>query len=117
MIGVTAPCNPATQCATNKIQRAASSITQSASPAAPKGASSAAIAEVFGPFGIRRTDRVGEGVHLISLERDPGLAKMKELQGKDPRLAAVQPNFIYRKSNWRQMQILGGCPIWLEHRK
>jgi hypothetical protein len=62
-------------------------------------ATSAAIDEVFGSFGIRRTDRVADGVYLISLERDPGIAAMKELQGKDPRLAAVQPNFIYRKSN------------------
>lgn len=43
-MGVTAPSSPATQWATNKIQRAANSISKSAGIASPKGAKSAAIA-------------------------------------------------------------------------
>lgn len=58
-----------------------------------------AIADVYGRFGIKRTQELGRGVFLVTLKEDPGFAKMEELQKQDTRIRAVQPNFVYRGSN------------------
>jgi hypothetical protein len=60
------------------------------------GADPGAVSLVYGRFGIARIQDLGHGVVLVALEQDPGLARMKELQGLDPRLKAVQPNFVYK---------------------
>jgi hypothetical protein len=41
-------------------------------------------------------EELGGGVILVALEKDPGLARMKELQAQDARIQAVQPNFVYK---------------------
>jgi hypothetical protein len=60
------------------------------------GAEVGAVAQVYGRFGLKRTDDLGGGVVLVSLEEDPGLERMTELQLQDARIKAVQPNFVYR---------------------
>jgi hypothetical protein len=60
------------------------------------GADAGAVKEVYGSFGVKQLQDLGNGVVLVALEKDPGLARMKELQALDPRLKAVQPNFVYR---------------------
>jgi hypothetical protein len=60
------------------------------------GAGAGVVEQVYGRFGIKKTQDLGNGVVLVSLKEDPGLARMTELQAQDPRLTAVQPNFVYR---------------------
>jgi hypothetical protein len=60
------------------------------------GADAAAVRQVYGPLGLKRVEELGRGVVLVALEKDPGLARMTELQAKDARIQAVQPNFVYK---------------------
>ena len=60
------------------------------------GADVAAVRQVYGRFGLRKVQELGGGVFLLRLEQDPGLARMIELQAQDPRIRAVQPNFVYQ---------------------
>jgi len=58
-----------------------------------------AIADVYGRFGIKSTQNLGRGTFLVTLTDDPGLSAMEGLRKGDPRLAAVQPNFVYGIQN------------------
>jgi hypothetical protein len=60
------------------------------------GADVAVLRQVYGRFGLRKAQELGGGLFLVGLGEDPGLARMKELQMQDPRIRAVQPNFVYR---------------------
>jgi len=62
----------------------------------PGDADEKSIADLYGRFGIRALRPLGNGVFLISLSQDPGLAVMQELAGRDRRIKSVQPNFRYR---------------------
>ena len=58
-----------------------------------------AIADVYGRFGIKSAQSLGRGVFFVTVADDPGLAKMEELGKQVSRIAAVQPNFVYRLQN------------------
>lgn len=58
-----------------------------------------AIVDVYGRFGLKSTRDLARGIFLVTLTDDPGLATMKELRNRDARIAAVQPNFVYRGQN------------------
>ncbi len=58
-----------------------------------------AITELYGRFGLERTQDLGRGIFLVTLREDPGPARMEELQKQDTRIKAVQPNFVFRGSN------------------
>ena len=62
-----------------------------ASPAEVK-----AIADVYGRFGIKGIERLGNNVFLVTLTEDPGPATMEKLRAADARIKAVEPNFPYR---------------------
>ena len=62
------------------------------------GADAKAIAEVYGRFGIKATQDLGNDLFLVKLAEDPGLPKLEELRGQSLKIKAVQPNFIYRSS-------------------
>ena len=55
-----------------------------------------AIADVYGRFGIRGIERLGNNVFLVTLTEDPGPATMEKLRAADARIKAVEPNFPYR---------------------
>jgi hypothetical protein len=54
------------------------------------------VEQVYGRFGLKRIQDLGNGVVLVALGQDPGLERMTELQARDSRIKAVQPNFVYR---------------------
>jgi hypothetical protein len=60
------------------------------------GVEAGAVEQVYGRFGLKRIQDLGGGVVLVALKEDPGLERMKELQARDARIKAVQPNFVYR---------------------
>ena len=62
------------------------------------GADGKAIAEVYGRFGIKVTQDLGNDLFLVKLAEDPGLPKLEELRGQNPKVKAVQPNFVYHSS-------------------
>jgi hypothetical protein len=51
--------------------------------------------QVFGRFGPTKVQEMGNGMFLVALGKDPGLAALQELQRQDDRIRAVQPNFVY----------------------
>lgn len=55
-----------------------------------------AIEDAYGRFGIKAIKGVGNGIFQLTLSEDPGPEKMEELRSQDPRIRAIQPNFIYR---------------------
>ncbi len=55
-----------------------------------------AIADIYGRFGIKGIKGLGGYIFLVTLDEDPGPEKMEELGRRDPRIKAVQPNFVYR---------------------
>jgi hypothetical protein len=55
-----------------------------------------AIADVYGRFGIKGIKNLGSNVFLVILTEDPGPAAMGNLGGENPRIKAVEPNFVYR---------------------
>ena len=57
-----------------------------------------AIEDAYGRFGISAVKGVGPGIFQLTLTEDPGPEKMEELRRQDPRIKAIQPNFIYRAS-------------------
>jgi hypothetical protein len=59
------------------------------------GADAKTITAVYGHLGIKRTQDLGRNVFLVTLAEDPGPATMEELRGRDARIQAVQPNFVY----------------------
>ncbi len=60
------------------------------------GADPAAIAAAYGRFGVKGTRDLGRGVFLVTLAEDPGPGAMEEARRGDPRIQAVQPNFVYQ---------------------
>jgi hypothetical protein len=60
-----------------------------------------AIADVYGRFGIRRIERLGNNVHLLTLTEDPGPTTMEKLRAENPHIKAVEPNFLYRSQENR----------------
>jgi hypothetical protein len=55
-----------------------------------------AIANTYGQFGIKAVKDLGNNVFLVSLRDDPGPATMESLGAGNPRIKAVQPNYVYR---------------------
>ncbi len=68
------------------------------------GADVNAIAELYGQFGIKGTQSLGQDIFLVTLARDPGVAKMEELRAKNAQITAVQPNFLYRGNGHGKIQ-------------
>ncbi len=60
------------------------------------GADARVISDVYGRFGIKGVNAMGSGMFHLILSEDPGPAKMEEIGKQDPRIKAVQPNYIYR---------------------
>jgi hypothetical protein len=55
-----------------------------------------AIADLYGRFRITRLQQLAPGVFLVSVSDDPGPAAMEKLGKEDPRIRAVEPNYLYR---------------------
>jgi hypothetical protein len=60
-----------------------------------------AIADVYGRFGIKGIERLGDNVFLVTLTEDPGPATMERLRAEDARIRAVEPNLLYRSQGNR----------------
>jgi hypothetical protein len=60
-----------------------------------------AITDVYGRFGIRRIERLGNNVFLLTLTEDPGPATVQRLRAESARIRAVEPNFLYRSQGNR----------------
>ena len=63
-----------------------------------------AIADTFGRLGIRSTRHLTGRLFLVQLTGDPGLPRMEELCKQDNRIAAVQPNHLYRLDGGAQIR-------------
>lgn len=51
--------------------------------------------EVLARYAPTKAQELGNGLVLVGLGKDPGLAALQELQRQDARIRAVQPNFVY----------------------
>jgi hypothetical protein len=60
------------------------------------GAGEGAVREVYGELGIARIDPIGNDVYLVVFGEDPGLERLEARREQDPRIRAVQPNYVYR---------------------
>jgi hypothetical protein len=60
-----------------------------------------AIADVYGPFGIRGIQRLADNVFLVTLAEDPGPATMETLRSSNAHIKAVEPNVLYRSQGDR----------------
>ena len=60
------------------------------------GADVKAIADLYGRFGIKNTRLLGPNVFLLTLNEDPGPAKVEEVRKQSAQIKAIQPNFVYR---------------------
>ena len=60
------------------------------------GADAKAISDVYGRFGVKRVQPIGNNVFLVALADDPGLAAMEKLAAANRAIRAVQPNHRYR---------------------
>jgi hypothetical protein len=60
------------------------------------GADVKVITDLFGRFGIKGVENLGNSMFLVILTEDPGPAAMEELQGQNAHVKAIQPNYIYR---------------------
>lgn len=60
------------------------------------GTDVAVISKLYGRFGIQRMQNVGNGIFLVALREDPGLARMEELRTQESRIESVQSNLVYR---------------------
>lgn len=54
------------------------------------------VTDTYGRFGIKRVQDLGGNVFLVTLAEDPGLARLEDLRRQEPRIQAVQPNFVYK---------------------
>ncbi len=54
-----------------------------------------AITELYGRFGIKGIQNLSPNVFLMILTDDPGPSTVEDLRGRDARIKAVQPNFLY----------------------
>ena len=55
----------------------------------------AAIADLYGQFGIKNIRDLGGTVFLLSVTEDPGPARMEQVRGESAHILAVQPNLVY----------------------
>jgi hypothetical protein len=55
----------------------------------------AAIADLFGQFGIKDIRDLGGTVFLLLVTEDPGPARMEQVRGESTHILAVQPNLVY----------------------
>jgi hypothetical protein len=55
----------------------------------------AAIADLYGQFGIKELRDLGGTVFLIRVAEDPGPARMEQVRGGSAHILAVQPNLVY----------------------
>ena len=55
----------------------------------------AAIADLYGQFGIKEIRDLGSTVFLITVTEDPGPARMEQVRGGSAHILAVQPNLVY----------------------
>ena len=53
------------------------------------------IPELYGRFGIKEINALGDETYLLVLANDPGPQQMEELISDDSRFRAIQPNIIY----------------------
>jgi hypothetical protein len=60
-----------------------------------------AIADVYGRFGIRGIERLGNSVFLVTLTEDPGPATMEKLRAENAQIKAIEPNLRYRSQGNR----------------
>jgi hypothetical protein len=68
------------------------------------GVDVSAITNVYGRFGIKRTQDLGRNLFLLTLTEDPGPTKMEELRTQNEQIKAVQPNFVYMDKGLRNSQ-------------
>lgn len=55
----------------------------------------AAIADLYGQFGIKELRDLGGTVFLLRVTEDPGPARMEQVRGGSAHILAVQPNLVY----------------------
>lgn len=55
----------------------------------------AAIADLYGQFGIQDIRDLGGTVFLLLVTEDPGPARMEQVRGGSAQILAVQPNLVY----------------------
>lgn len=55
----------------------------------------AAIADLYGQFGIKEIRDLGGTVFLLRVTEDPGPARMEQVRGGSAHILAVQPNLVY----------------------
>jgi hypothetical protein len=54
------------------------------------------IHSLYGRFGIKGIQGLGQNLFLLKLADDPGPARMEELRGQNRQVRAIQPNYAYR---------------------
>jgi len=72
-----------------------------------EGGSAETLTEVFKQYGIKSIQDLSRGRYLITLEQDPGPEALVKQALTASDIAAVQPNYIYRK-----MPLLQDAPQW-----
>ena len=60
------------------------------------GTSAAALASIYGRYGLRSVTALGHDRYQMVLRQDPGPEQVQALAAGDRRIQAVQPDFIYR---------------------
>ena len=53
------------------------------------------IPELYGRFGIKELNALGDETYLLVLANDPGPQEMEDLISDDSRFRAIQPNIIH----------------------
>lgn len=56
----------------------------------------AAIADLYGQFGVKDIRDLGGTVFLLRITEDPGPARMEQVRRGSAHILAVQPNLVYR---------------------
>ena len=57
-----------------------------------------AILGALAEAGVTSIRSVGADLYVVTVRDDPGPERMKVLRANDPRIRAVQPNFLYRST-------------------
>ncbi len=55
----------------------------------------AAIADLYGQFGIRELRDLGGTVFLLRVTEDPGPARMEQVRRESASILSIQPNLVY----------------------
>ncbi|HEU4646230.1 MAG TPA: hypothetical protein VFS80_11790 [Burkholderiales bacterium] len=55
----------------------------------------AAIADLYGQFGIKELRDLGGTVFLLRVTEDPGPARMEQVRAGSAHILAIQPNLVY----------------------